>query len=188
LDVPRVTSRKSGKSQHPFNANCYRPSRRPGTDILEELAQDRELARKQAPPLYSHGKKLGVGNRELEKTKLQMCFQFKGGKALPEEGLPGKSVSQVPLNLILRKPARRTGASNASEANEIYSQNRRRMRDLEASFDKVMADIDSAKKQLSNARGAKIKADLLSELDTLITESKTLDDLIRHEKSSLLGQ
>lgn len=167
--------------KQPETREVFRAGRRRGSDILDAIEHEKKEMIKQGPPLVA--KKLGCGNRDFEKNKLQMCCQFLGGKSLPEAGLPGQlDTKHVPLNLILRQPKKGTSHEKKEAESLRHKEQRKRIVQLQNSFNQVMDLIDATKQRLENARGARAKANLMSELNTLLNESKDIDQLLRAEQ------
>lgn len=85
------------------------PRRKPASRIAAEAAAAAADPDQAAPPPLRRG-----FNTEAEKRKLQATFAYRGGKALPESGLPAPMPGHVPLHLVTGKgPRLPAGAGGA---------------------------------------------------------------------------
>jgi hypothetical protein len=163
-----------------------RPARRPAKEILAALASEQERARGQPAPLPAGDRRAAYANREHEKRRLQLQFQFKGGKALPESALPAPSEGLVPVSLITRRTVQRGPEHEAraerARAGAAYDAHRARLDDLHASFGQVMAEVEAVKRSAEQARTAKARADLGARLSQLLADANNIEELINDEQ------
>jgi hypothetical protein len=163
-----------------------RPARRPAKEILAALASEQERARGQPAPLPAGDRRAAYANRDHEKRRLQLQFQFKGGKALPESALPAPSEGLVPVSLITRRAVQRGPEHEAraerARADAAYDAHRARLDDLHASFGQVMAEVEAVKRSAEQARTAKARAELGARLSQLLADANNIEELIKDEQ------
>lgn len=82
--------------------------RKPASRIAAEAEAAAAAAERAQPPL-----KRGY-NPEVEKRKLQALFTFKGGRALPDSGMPAALEGNLPLHLITGKGGPGAGSRSAA--------------------------------------------------------------------------
>lgn len=160
----------------------YRPMRKPGWQIEAEARAEETSIEMKQPPI----RRSNFNNLEAEKRKLQLQFQFKGGKALPNEGLPGEMNSHIPMNLIQRTAPRKSFRALEQESKTAYNSKRQRLQELERDFEEVMALVKSKQTLLDSIPPTSLHsiAKVRGQLHELLEESRNINELIEHERSS----
>jgi hypothetical protein len=149
--VPRVNGQSDTRQDGEVSVfgMTTKPIRRRKSDIdqqIREIEADREA--------YKPTPRRAIAT-DAEKRRLSACFQFKGGKALPQSGLPAPMPGHVPLRLVTGKPdvafakrerirqrQREHDRRNKSSASDIAKV------ELEKAFSKEADRVDKLRKQV----------------------------------------
>ncbi|GBG30520.1 Hypothetical Protein FCC1311_067402 [Hondaea fermentalgiana] len=183
IKVPKVGPKHRSRSQQPDlddhpATQQYRPMRKPHRQIEEERRAE-ENTKSQAPM-----KRTSYNNLDAEKRKLQLQFQFKGGMALPEAGLPGKTQGLLPTNLLQGRAPRKSFRALEAETRAAYAAERRRTSELESDFEEVMTLIGKKQALLDSLpdTNAHAIAKVRAELHSLMDQSRTIDELLEADR------
>jgi len=120
---------------------------------------------------------------EMEKRRLAMTFQFKGGNILPEAGTMAAMPGLVPLSIITGKATSNKALRQANDKLSIAAtKNEKEKHRLEKEFNDLFREMTSKKETLlsfehknqSNEKISHLKGDIVM----LAEEMKTIDELI----------
>jgi len=172
LSVPKAPSMRSRERPAPI---LFAPKRKSLSSIQKEHLGDAE-ERRRVRPLPRK-----AVSTEFEKRRLAIHFQFKGGKALPKEGIAEPIAGNIPLSLITGKPTRH-GKLPREKAQRRAQAVEEERRTLEAEFDECAGDIDALRAKLEKAEashgGVRGAASLKSELQQRLSDMQRIDELL----------
>jgi hypothetical protein len=133
---------------------------------------------------------------DLEKRKLQLAFQFKGGKSLPPSVAADPLEGEVPMSLVLGRPVRGRRAPKADAAATAASSPGRKhgpssayLFELLALFDDVLRSVEEEKDLLRGGRGAsgtgEPRSAIRARVEQKIGELDRLEQAIDAERARL---
>jgi len=169
LVIPKPT-----KPQKPNPAPILSISRRKNITEIQKMHESIEEDRR-----LNHPRARKAVSTEMEKRRLAMQFQFKGGKALPENGTSQPIEGHIPLSLITGKPTRLDYKQKEEKKKEIALLAEKKC--LENDFDSVAKEVESLRQSLDflgPRATAKQIAHLRSELKSRVDEMQNINDLL----------
>jgi len=162
--------------------------------VIRNKAQIEEFVQKNAskdiivPPI-----KKGFNNPEAEKRRVQALFTFKGGRALPEAGLPEVVQGTIQLHLITGKVPVTTKRSLYQTSNNLRHLTSPLLEDLEKTFETIKASLDDSIAFITEMRSLKqatkdMENDHQRQMIIKSRELEKLDNDIKKEKARLQQQ
>lgn len=157
-------------------------------DQIDDFVQKNASKDIVVPPI-----KKGFNNPEAEKRRVQALFTFKGGRALPEAGLPEVVQGTIPLHMITGKVPVSTKRSLYQTSSTLRGLTSPLLEDLEKTFETVKGGLDDSIAFINEMRTLRqatkeMESDHQRQITIKTRELEKLDNDIKKEKQRLEQQ
>lgn len=157
------------------------PKRKSRSKIEQELRQRRDEAVSFRPAPTR------VISTEVEKRRLALSNQFKGGKVLPTEGTAAPIATNVPLHLVTQRLT--SGAMRGIESAKLakyekqQSEQSQQREHLETQFEQLAERVTTIKGKIEESQfkpsASRILGGLRQQMTDCIFEMKRIDDILQ---------